>query len=506
MAKAWAIRAGSAFAALLLLRKLGQRVASLPTHSFSRMMRDLSAGRVRSIQFGAKEFLVKTAEGSYRTTIVPLMMQLKGADMSALLEKHGVVVSAPRSGLASKLGPALLLLMPFAYLMLSMRMLRGTMNPTDAPVGKKHRGGKKRAARKSARGGPLGGAGSDSASSDGAFEPTRNSGGRGEKVFPLFADVAGVDDAKRELMEVVDFIKRPGRYLAIGAHVPRGVLLSGPSGTGKTMLARATANEAGVPFISCSASEFVEAIVGRGAARVRELFERAGAVGGPCVVFIDELDAMGKARGGLHSHDEREQTLNQLLTEMDGFTTGGDARAVSILVLAATNRAETLDAALTRPGRFDRHVTVGLADAAGRDAILRVHTARVKLASDADVSHTFSTVRRTAERTHPPSAAIGLPRAPSHAAAPLSLSHTHTHTIPSLPPPTHHQITGIANRAAGLSGAELAGLVNDAALLAVRRGKHSVDAAALEEALSRAMELKVKNKLGKMAAHIAGLR
>ena len=459
MAKAWAIRAGSAFAALLLLRKLGQRVASLPTHSFSRMMRDLSAGRVRSIQFGAKEFLVKTAEGSYRTTIVPLMMQLKGADMSALLEKHGVVVSAPRSGLASKLGPALLLLMPFAYLMLSMRMLRGTMNPTDAPVGKKHRGGKKRAARKSARGGPLGGAGSDSASSDGAFEPTRNSGGRGEKVFPLFADVAGVDDAKRELMEVVDFIKRPGRYLAIGAHVPRGVLLSGPSGTGKTMLARATANEAGVPFISCSASEFVEAIVGRGAARVRELFERAGAVGGPCVVFIDELDAMGKARGGLHSHDEREQTLNQLLTEMDGFTTGGDARAVSILVLAATNRAETLDAALTRPGRFDRHVTVGLADAAGRDAILRVHTARVKLASDADVSHTFSTVRRTAERTHPPSRRDRSAKStqPCRGTA-LSLSLSHTHTpFPSSPdaPPDHRHREprgGAIRRRAGGAG------------------------------------------------------
>jgi len=384
-----AAAAATALAALVLLRRLGQR--SVATRSFSKMMRDLSAGNVQSVQFGAKEFLVKTRRGAngaagqtYKTVIVPLMMQLQGGSMSALMEKHGVMVSAPRAGLLAKLAPVLLLAMPFAYLMLSMRMLRGTMNPSDTPVGKKHA---KKAPRRSllsgGGGGWIGGAGpSRSSSSSSSVGDTSTFGTA--RAYPTFTDVAGVDVAKRELMEVVDFIKHPGRYLAIGARVPRGVLLSGPSGTGKTMLARAVANEAGVPFISCSASEFVEAIVGRGAARVRELFARAGGVGGPCVVFIDELDAMGKARGGLHSHDEREQTLNQLLTEMDGFSSG-EVDGSQVLVLAATNRAETLDPALTRPGRFDRHVTVGLADAAGRAAILAVHTRRVKLARDVDV-------------------------------------------------------------------------------------------------------------------------
>ncbi|CAM9317426.1 unnamed protein product, partial [Hapterophycus canaliculatus] len=184
-----------------------------------------------------------------------------------------------------------------------------------------------------------------------------------------FADIAGADAAKVELAELVDFLGEGAeRYANVGARLPRGVLLSGPSGTGKTLLARAMAAEARVPFFSCSASDFVEMLVGRGAARVRDLFQR-GAASQPSIIFIDELDALAKVRGGINSNDEREQTLNQLLTEMDGF----DSEGRSVLVVAATNRPEVLDPALTRPGRFDRHVTVGLPDAPGRRAILEVN-------------------------------------------------------------------------------------------------------------------------------------
>ena len=202
-----------------------------------------------------------------------------------------------------------------------------------------------------------------------------------------FADVAGADDAKAQLSEIVDFLRDGRAFAALGARMPRGVLLSGPTGTGKTLLARAVAGEASVPFLSCSASDFVECLVGRGAARVRELFARARALA-PCVVFVDEIDALAKARGGFNSNDEREQTLNQLLCEMDGFDAGGsgsDPAAPAVLVLAATNRPEILDKALVRPGRFDRYVTVGKPDAPGRAAILRVHARRYALADAVDL-------------------------------------------------------------------------------------------------------------------------
>ncbi len=185
-----------------------------------------------------------------------------------------------------------------------------------------------------------------------------------------FDDVAGVDEAKQELQEVVDFLRRPDKYHRIGARIPRGVLLVGPPGTGKTLMARAVAGEAGVPFFSISASEFVEMFVGVGASRVRDLFEKAK-VSSPAIVFIDELDAVGRRRGtGLGNvNDEREQTLNQLLVEMDGF----DDRHETIII-AATNRPDVLDPALLRPGRFDRQVTVGLPDRRGRERILQIHT------------------------------------------------------------------------------------------------------------------------------------
>jgi cell division protease FtsH len=199
-----------------------------------------------------------------------------------------------------------------------------------------------------------------------------------------FEDVAGIDEAKEELTEIVDFLKAPEKYLKLGARIPRGVLLSGPPGTGKTLLARAVAGEAGVPFFQMSASEFVEMIVGVGASRVRDLFHQAKEAA-PAIIFIDELDAIGRSRAGggpnlSGGHDEREQTLNQILTEMDGF----DPRT-SVIVLGATNRPEILDQALLRPGRFDRRVVVVPPDRAGREAILRVHTRSVPLAPDVDL-------------------------------------------------------------------------------------------------------------------------
>ena len=204
-----------------------------------------------------------------------------------------------------------------------------------------------------------------------------------ERPATTFADVAGIDDAKEELQEVVDFLRQPQRYQRLGGTVPKGVLLIGPPGTGKTLLARAVAGEAGVPFFSVSASEFIEMIVGVGASRVRDLFNKARQAA-PAIIFIDELDAIGRSRGGavrLSGNDEQEQTLNQILTEMDGF----DSRE-GVIVLAATNRADVLDSALLRPGRFDRRVNVQPPDRAGRLAILKIHTRSVPLAPDVDLN------------------------------------------------------------------------------------------------------------------------
>jgi cell division protease FtsH len=243
-----------------------------------------------------------------------------------------------------------------------------------------------------------------------------------------FEDVAGVEEAKQELLEVVDFLRSPEKYHDIGARVPRGVMLSGPPGTGKTLLARAVAGEAGVPFFSISASEFVEMFVGVGASRVRDLFDRAKAAA-PSIVFVDELDAVGRRRGaGLGAvNDEREQTLNQLLVELDGF----DDRH-EVILLAATNRPDVLDPALLRPGRFDRQITVGLPDRTGRAEILRIHTRHLQLNKDVD----------------------------------LQL---------------------LARTTTGFSGADLANLCNEAALIAARVSAMQVNMANFEEALDRIM-------------------
>ena len=240
-----------------------------------------------------------------------------------------------------------------------------------------------------------------------------------------FADVAGEDEAKENLAEIVDYLHNPKKYTDVGASMPKGVLLVGPPGTGKTMLAKAVAGEAGVPFFSMSGSEFVEMFVGMGASKVRDLFKQAKEKA-PCIVFIDEIDAIGQKRNsgsGMGGNDEREQTLNQLLTEMDGFESNN-----GVIILAATNRPESLDPALTRPGRFDRRVPVELPDLAGREAILKVHARKIKTAPDVDF-----------------------------------------HTI--------------ARMAAGTSGAELANIINEAALRAVRAGRTVVTEADLEESI-----------------------
>jgi len=245
-----------------------------------------------------------------------------------------------------------------------------------------------------------------------------------EKV--TFKDVAGCDEAKEELMEIIDFLKDPKKFQRLGGKIPKGVLLYGAPGTGKTLLARAVAGEAGVPFFSSSGSEFVEMFVGVGASRVRDLFNQ-GRKNAPCVIFVDELDAVGRHRfagiGG--GHDEREQTLNQILVEMDGFDT-----TEGVILLAATNRPDVLDPALLRPGRFDRHIVVPNPDLKGREEILNVHARKIKMAKEVDLSI-------------------------------------------------------IARRTPGFVGSDLANLINEAALLAARHNKEAVTMKELEEAIDR---------------------
>jgi len=249
----------------------------------------------------------------------------------------------------------------------------------------------------------------------------------GERI--TFEDVAGIEEAKQEMMEMVDFLKSPQKFQRLGGKIPKGVLLVGPPGTGKTLLAKATAGEAGVPFFSMNGSEFVEMFVGVGAARVRDLFDQATKKA-PCIIFIDEIDAIGRHRGGpsiMGSHDEREQTLNQLLSEMDGFDT-----KKGVIIMAATNRPDVLDPALLRPGRFDRQIIVDKPDLKGRKAILKVHTRNLKLADNVNLD-------------------------------------------------------SIAARTPGFVGADLANICNEAALLAARRDKNSIEMSDFEDAIDRVL-------------------
>jgi cell division protease FtsH len=330
------------------------------------------------------------------TTQVPAFA---GGQLESLLSAHNVTINAqnpnpPTSALVEILysfGPTLLFLVFFVWL----------MRRTTASAG----GGLFSLGRSQAR----------------LYDP--------EKPATTFADVAGIEEAKEELEEIVDFLRQPGKYQRLGGSIPKGVLLVGLPGTGKTLLARAVAGEAGVPFFSISASEFIEMVVGVGASRVRDLFNKAKAAA-PAIIFIDELDAVGRSRSvgpSFGGHDEREQTLNQILTEMDGF----DSRE-GVIVLAATNRADVLDSALLRPGRFDRRVMVQPPDRVGRAAILRIHTKGVPLAADVDLD-------------------------------------------------------ALASRTPGLVGAELRNLVNEAALTAARRNRAAVTMDDFTESLEKVL-------------------
>ncbi|MFJ7168709.1 ATP-dependent zinc metalloprotease FtsH [Streptomyces globosus] len=379
-----------------------------PTVSYTEFSRQVAAGNVSKIyakgdaiqgELKAKRPLPDGEKGDYTkfTTQRPAFAE---DDLWAELTKQNTTVTAsPVVVQRSLLANVLLSLAPMLLLVLLWVLLARRMG--------------------SALGGGLGGLGRKT--------PPRpvelQEGGK----RTTFEDVAGIDEVQGELHDVVDFLKNPQRYRAMGARMPGGVLLAGLPGTGKTLLARAVAGEAGVPFFSASASEFIEMIVGVGASRVRELFTEARKVA-PAIIFIDEIDTIGRARGaggGIGGHDEREQTLNQILTEMDGFS-GSEG----VVVIAATNRADVLDPALTRPGRFDRTVTVSPPDKSGREAILRIHTREIPLDPDVDLAHTAATTP-------------------------------------------------------GMTGAELANLANEAALIAVKRGRDRVTRGDLSEALEK---------------------
>lgn len=374
----------------------------------SEVAEDAARGAISKVLIGVERLDVKLRNGErYSAMLVPWLdlrwlieVLAKHGSAFGWLDETGGRPAGTSAGRSRLVGKAVALIAPFAYLALAYRLImRAQSGPRDASVGKRYR----------------------RSHSDRSLHGSEDVG---------FDMVAGVDSAKRELQEVVQAICEPGKYAAMGAKCPRGILLTGPSGTGKTLLAMACAAEANVPFLSCSASAFVELLVGRGAARVRELFDRARKCA-PCIVFIDEIDAVAKSRGLLGHSDEREQTLNQILCELDGFDSKDphNQRAPVVLV-AATNRPEVLDAALTRPGRLDRTVVVPLPDKRGRFDILNVHAKKVKLGPDVDLST-------------------------------------------------------VASKCDRFSGADLANVVNEAALLAVRTDSLHVSQAHFHEAITK---------------------
>ncbi|KAI8002864.1 hypothetical protein LOK49_LG08G00133 [Camellia lanceoleosa] len=377
-----------------------QTISDLPEGNqwrYSEFLNAVKKGKVERVRFskdgGALQ--LTAVDGRRASVIVP-----NDPDLIDILAMNGVDISVSEGesggGLFNFIGNLLFPFLAFAGLFFLFRRAQG------GPGGS---GG---------LGGPM-----DFGRSKSKFQEVPETG-------VTFADVAGADQAKLELQEVVDFLKNPDKYTALGAKIPKGCLLVGPPGTGKTLLARAVAGEAGVPFFSCAASEFVELFVGVGASRVRDLFEKAKSKA-PCIVFIDEIDAVGRQRGaGLGGgNDEREQTINQLLTEMDGFS--GNS---GVIVLAATNRPDVLDSALLRPGRFDRQVTVDRPDVAGRVKILQVHSRGKALAKDVDFEK-------------------------------------------------------IARRTPGFTGADLQNLMNEAAILAARRDLKEISKDEISDALER---------------------
>ncbi|MCC6386662.1 MAG: ATP-dependent zinc metalloprotease FtsH [Dehalococcoidia bacterium] len=375
--------------------------------AFGQVVQDAKAGQVEKIEVNGRDLTITYSEKQDGKNIVKTSKVAQNTDVAQFLAEQNIALSRAgatngaavdlefkdNSGFGPWLG-LLLNLLPFLlfglFLLLIMRQAQGSNSQAMS------------------------------------FGKSRARLFTGSKVTVTFADVAGVDEAKEELAEVVEFLKYPEKFAALGARIPKGVLLVGPPGTGKTLLSRAVAGEAGVPFFSISGSEFVEMFVGVGASRVRDLFDQAKK-NAPCIVFVDEIDAVGRQRGaGLGgSHDEREQTLNQILVEMDGFDTG-----TNVIVIAATNRPDILDPALLRPGRFDRKVILDAPDVKGREAILAVHTKGKPIGEDV-------------------------------------------------------RVPVLAKSTPGFSGADLANLVNEAAILAARRNKKIITMTEFEEAVDR---------------------
>ena len=375
--------------------------SSTPSNSigYSQFLNDVQNGKIQTVAQQQSSLTVTTKDGVTYTVTVPTVLTQVYPDMLAAAKVGGVtldskVYTAKEAPDTSWLGILITGLLPLivivGFILFMMRQAQGTNNQALS------------------------------------FGKSRARMFLGNKTVVTFNDVAGVDEAKTELQEVVEFLKYPEKFNSLGARIPRGVLLVGPPGTGKTLMARAVAGEAGVPFFSISGSEFVEMFVGVGASRVRDLFDQAKR-NSPCIVFVDEIDAVGRQRGaGLGgSHDEREQTLNQILVEMDGFDTN-----TNVIVVAATNRPDVLDPALLRPGRFDRQVILDRPDMKGRTAILKVHTKGKPLDKSVDVE-------------------------------------------------------GIAKQSPGFSGADLANLVNEAAILSARRNKKVIGMSEFQEALER---------------------
>ncbi len=373
---------------------------SQPQNSaYSKFLSDVGAGQVMKVTQQGTTLTVEKTDDSTYTVIVPTVLTQVYDNIQAAATKGGIdpakieFIAQPApdtSWLGLLLTAVLPLLIIGGFIFFMMRQAQGTNNQAMS------------------------------------FGKSRARMFLGNKTVVTFADVAGVDEAKTELQEVVEFLKFPEKFNSLGARIPRGVLLVGPPGTGKTLMARAVAGEAGVPFFSISGSEFVEMFVGVGASRVRDLFDQAKR-NSPCIVFVDEIDAVGRQRGaGLGgSHDEREQTLNQILVEMDGFDTN-----TNVIVVAATNRPDVLDPALLRPGRFDRQVILDRPDMRGRTEILNVHIKGKPLDKGFDVA-------------------------------------------------------GVARQSPGFSGADLANLVNEAAILSARRNKKVIGMSEFQEALER---------------------
>jgi cell division protease FtsH len=382
-------------AALLVVALVGagiyatRRHAIPPELAFSEFLQRVDHGQVSQVRFADGTLTFALTDGTVAMTVPPPSFLAADSTFITSLARHGVRIEIQQIPEPGALTPGAIAIAGFFLALLGFTVYRTT-------TGRIHTPGKAKVAER-------------------------------DGVVVTFRDVAGVDEAKDEVREIVEFLRQPGRFSSLGGRIPKGVLLVGPPGTGKTLLARSIAGEAGVPFIFASGSDFVEMYAGVGAARVRRLFKDARKHKS-CIIFIDELDAVGRSRGGNSlSHEEREQTLNQLLVEMDGFS-----RADSIVVVAATNRADILDSALLRPGRFYRQVMVGNPDLNGREQILRVHTRKVELEPDVD-------------------------------------------------------LRSIARGTPGFSGADLANLVNEGALIAARLGRHTVSNADMQAARDKVL-------------------